>query len=1022
MLKNLRKNLWGVFIAVLLCPLSVLGQSVVTGTITDKDTTPLPGVNVLVKGTSRGTATDVDGKFSLQASPEDVLVFSFIGYKSQEVNVGTQSAISVILQDDVTALGEVVVIGYGVQKKVLNTGANLQVEGDALQKQSSTNALQALQGQAPGVQITSTSGQPGSSMNVTVRGIGSTIGNSPLYVVDGVIVSDIAYLNNSDIATLTVLKDAASAAIYGSQAASGVVLITTKKGKSGSAQVTFDAYYGVQNRARKVDLLNAQEYATIRNESAVNSGAAPVYTNAQIAAMGTGTDWMNEMFVKNAPTQNYSIGISGGTQASTFSTSLSYLTQEGIVGGKDLSDYKRYNFRFNSEHKLYKDIVTVGQNLSFALTDNLGIAVGNQYNNSLRAAFYTTPLLANDPTDTVGIFSGNQSNPYRAMVYNNQNKNSTQKLVGNIYAQVEIIKNLKFRTSLGLDYTSYDGQGYKPAYTLSAFTFNTTPQVSQTMNKSKTVMFDNLLTYGFTVAAKHNIDVMLGSSLYRFDGSSLYASKTGSVFNDVDHAYVSNGTSNTAQATGVAYDPDHRLSYFGRVSYNFEETYLFNATFRADGSSKFAKGNQWGYFPSVSAGWVMTNEEFLQNTSDWLNSFKLRASWGQVGSQNASAFQYQAPITSVNSYYNFGSDQSILTPGVYPSRISNANLKWETSEQTDIGFDAQFLNGHLIANLDYYVKTNKNWLIKAPILASAGADAPYINGGSVTNKGLELALAYSNTIGQLNYKVSANGSYNKNRVGSIPNADGIIHGETAQLYDNAPEFNRASNGNPIGYFWGYKTNGIFQNQSEVDGYVSKGKVLQPSAQPGDVKYVDVNNDGVIDANDKTNIGKPNPDYTFGFSIAADYKGFDLSVQASGVVGNQIVQSYRNLSNGYSNYTTAILDRWHGEGTSNTMPRVTDTNTNWVNFSDLFIHDGDYLRINNVTLGYDFKRLMKTQFLHQFRFYVSALNLATFTKYNGMDPEIGYGPAATGTTGFTSGVDLGYYPRPRTYMVGLNVKF
>ncbi|SKC42772.1 SusC/RagA family TonB-linked outer membrane protein [Ohtaekwangia koreensis] len=1019
MIKKVYRSIWLASVCFFLVGLASAQaqRQVVSGKITDATGAALPGVSILVKGTTFGTSADVDGNYSLQASPDDVLVLTFIGYKSKEVVVGNQTQLDVTMEEDISTLQEVVVVGYGEQKKALNTGANLQVKGEDLLKQSSTNALQALQGQAPGVQITSTSGQPGEAMKVTIRGVGSNIGNNPLYVVDGVIVSDITYLNNGDIASLTVLKDAASAAIYGSQASNGVVLITTKKGKSGRAQVTFDSYYGIQNVARKADLLNAKEYAIIANEAAVNSGNSPIYNQHVIDSLGSaGTNWMDKMFVKDAVTQNYSIGVSGGNETSVYSSSLSYLSQAGIVGGKDLSNYKRYNFRFNSEHKLFKDVVTVGENMNFAFVDNHGIGVGNQYNNSLRGAFQTTPLLKDDKSDTVGMF--NQANPYNQMVYNNQSRNKTQRIIGNVYFQVEPIKNLKFRSSLGIDYSSSDGQAYRPVFKLSVYSFNNNPQVSQSMSKNQTILWDNLLSYGFTLAAKHRFDVMAGTSVYKYSGSFLNASKTGSVFNDVEHAWVSNGTSNTATATGAANDPDHRLSFFGRLNYNFEETYLFNATFRADGSSKFAKGNQWGYFPSVSAGWVMTNESFMDNTSNWLNSLKLRASWGQVGSQSTPAFQYQSPIRFTNTYYIFGNAEGTLTPGSYPSRLSNPNLKWETSEQTDIGFDASFLNGKFNVNLDWYIKTNRNWLINPPILATAGAEAPYINGGGVTNKGIELALAYNNSLGDLNYRVSVNGAYNKNKVSKIPNADGIIHGQQFQIYDNSSEFNRASNGYPVGYFWGYKTNGLFQTEADVESYTSnEGTLLQPSAKPGDVRYVDVTGDGVIDESDKTMIGNPNPKFTFGFSVGADYKGFDLSIQASGVTGNQIVQSYRSPSNKYANYTTEMLDRWHGAGTSNRIPRVTETGENWANFSDLYVHDGDYLRINNVTLGYDLTKIIKQNYLTQCRLYVSALNLFTFTKYNGMDPEIGYGPDA-----FTSGVDVGYYPRPRTYMVGLNVKF
>jgi TonB-linked SusC/RagA family outer membrane protein len=998
-------------------------RQVVTGKVADGAGIPLPGVNIILKGSTSGTTSDAEGSFSLEANPNDVLVFSFIGYKTLEVTAGNQTQINVTMEEDVSSLQEVVVIGYGEQKKALNTGANLQVKGDDLQKLSTTNALQALQGQAPGVQVTSTSGQPGEAIKVIIRGVGTIGGASPLYVVDGVLTSDITYLNPADIQSIDVLKDAASAAIYGSQASNGVVLITTKKGKKGGhAQITFDAYVGVQNVARKIPLLNAQQYATIRNEAAVNSGKLPYYTQDSIAAMGAGTNWLDKMFVKNAPTRNYSLGLTGGSDNSTYSAALSYVSQAGIVGGKNLSNYDRYNFRFNSEHNLYKNIITFGENLSFAYTENHGIAVGGNYNNALRGAFQTTPLLVDSPTDTVGLF--NQANPYRQMVYNSMNDNNNQRLVGNTYLQVEPIKNLKFRTSIGLDYRSSEGHSYVPDYVLSIYAFNHPNKVTQTMGRDKTLIFDNLLSYGFDIN-EHHIDAMVGTSAYQYNGEYMSTTNSNVVFDDLKHAWISNATNKDGariSISGGANNPNRRMSYFGRLNYNFKETFLVNATFRADGSSYFAKGHQWGYFPSVSAGWVMTNSDFLSSATSWLDFLKFRVSWGQVGNQNASAYQYLGTIQFDKTNYTFGPNEGTegLVPGAFPNRLSNPNLKWETSQQTDIGFDARFMNGKLSATVDWYVKTSKDWLIVVPVLATAGADAPYINGGNVTNKGIELALNYNNAIGDFHYRVGINGAFNKNKVTNIPTEDGIIHPQSSsnQLFNNAPEFYRAQEGYPIGYFWGYKTNGVFQSEEEVQAYRSaEGKVLQPTAQPGDIKYVDRDKNGVIDANDKTMIGNPNPKYTFGITLGADYKGFDFSVLASGVAGNDLVQSYRDQSSSTGNYTTAILDRWHGPGSSNTVPRVTEDNRNFTNFSDLYIQKGDFLRISNVTLGYTLSKLWNNRITNQLRIYVSALNLYTFTKYNGMDPEIGFGPDA-----FSSGVDLGYYPRPRTYMVGVNVKF
>lgn len=1006
----------------------------VTGNVkSGDDGMSVPGATVAIEGTKTATSTDFDGNFKLEAKAGNVIVISFMGFKTQRITVGTQKTLAITLQTEAADLKEVVVIGYGSQKKTLVTNAVTQVSGENLAKTNTTNALQALQGQAAGIQITSTSGQPGEGLNVVIRGVGSTAGSSPLYVVDGILTSDISYLSNSDIESISVLKDAASAAIYGSQASNGVVLVTTKKGKRGSSgQVTFDQYYGVQSVSRKVDLLDATEYATILNESRVNSGNTPYFTNAQIAAMGKGTNWMDKMLVDNAATKNFSFGVSGGSDNSVYSSSLSYLGQEGVVGGKDLSNYERYNFRFNSEHKLYKDVLTFGQNLSFAYINKNGIGVGNQYNNSLRSAYQVTPLLpmydANgnyyDSSKNSEPWLAGQANPYALMEYNNQNENNNQKLLGNVYLQIEPIKNLTFKTTLGLDYYAGEGHSYVPKYQLSTYANTAYDKVNQNMNKGKTLTWDNLLTYKFNVAETHHFEAMVGTSSINFDGTTIDVTNADSFFDDLEHAWIDNTTNKDGAKIAIKgiKQQTKRMSYFGRLNYNFKETYLLNATFRVDGSSIFAKENEWGYFPSVSAGWIASNEEFLRD-SKVINFLKLRASWGQVGNQNARAFQYLSPIKVNNTNYTFGDEEGVLTPGAYPDRLSNLDLKWETSEQIDLGLDARFLDNALNLTVDFYKKTNKDWLILAPISGIKGANPPFINGGDVVNKGVELSLSYQNSIGDFKYSVSANGAYNKNTVGEIPADGGIIHGLPNELYDNSPEFYRAQNGYPLGYFWGYKTGGVFQNQAQIDNYKSaNGVVLQPTAAPGDVIYVNTNGDDKIDASDKTNIGNPNPDFTYGFSLSASYKAFDFSLLANGVAGNQIVQSYRNQSNAFGNYTSAILDRWHGEGSSNTVPRVTEDNRNFTQFSDLYVQNGDFLRISTVTLGFDLAKMKQSKpfFASQFRVYFSVLNLYTFTKYNGMDPEIGFG-SSNDDQKFSSGVDVGYYPRPRTFMLGLNVK-
>lgn len=1040
-----------VYLMLIISLLSVAGlyaQSVrgISGTVTS-DGEPLIGASVVEKGTTNGTLTDVDGKFTLSVKENATIEVSYIGFTSKTFAVAQQTVFNVELKEEANVLNEVVAIGYGVQKKKLNTGATLQVKGDEVAKLNTTNPLQALQGQAPGVQISSTSGQPGADMKVTIRGLG-TVGNSgPLYIIDG-IEGDISVLNAADIQSIDVLKDAASAAIYGAQAANGVILVTTKQGSKGKGQVSFDAYYGVQNVARKAKMLNTNEYMAIMNEQALNSGSALF----DFDSMGTlaNTNWINQMFKDDAKTENYSLNVNGGPEASRYALSLNYTSQEGVVGGKDVSNYERYGFRINTEHKLYKEILTVGQHLNFNYIKNRGISVGNQYNNTLRGAFTTSPLspvysdnnIYDSPyndTSNSPWYNGD-SNPYGLMMTNSNNKNDSQKLMADVYAELEPVKNLKLRSVFGINYYASEYRSFEPFYQFSVYTYNKDHTTTlQNMSKGHTLTWTNTAGYDFTLADDHAINALVGMEATRYQGTFLSGSNWNllSQFNDFSHAYLDNTTGqahldsdgNVVETRNVGGRPEHdyrRVSYFGRVGYNYKEKYMFNATLRADGSSKFAKGNRWGYFPSFSAGWVITNEDFMQSMveSRTLDFLKLRLSWGQVGNQNISDDQYLAPINTSTAYtssdpaayYNFGTNKTNVA-GAYPSRLSNQNVKWETSEQLNIGFDAYMLKNRLGINADFYTKKTKDWLVVAPILATAGAGAPYINGGDVKNTGIELGLTWRDNIGQVNYNIGVNGSYNKNKVGNIPTDDGIIHGLTGMLYDNSEEFYRAQNGYAIGYFWGYKTAGVFQSEEDIEAWKAAGNgILQADVKPGDVKYVDLDKNGKIDATDKTDLGNGMPDFSFGFNIGFEYKGFDFNLNANGVMGNKIVQSYRNHTNKQANYTTAILNRWTGEGTSNKIPRVTETNINW-QFSDLYLQDGDFLRISNISIGYDFAKLINLKCISQCRLYASVQNAFTFTKYDGMDPEIGYG-----TSDWVSGIDLGYYPRPRTYLFGVNLKF
>jgi TonB-dependent starch-binding outer membrane protein SusC len=1041
----LKKNI--LFLLMLVLGGGLMAQQTITGVVTDPGKEGIPGVSILIKGTTSGTITQVDGSYSLSANEDAVLVFSFIGYDSQEVQVNGRSLINITMASSFTDLDEVVVVGYGVQKKKLVTGATAHVRGDVLESRNVTSPLQALQGQAAGVNIVSRSGQPGEGMRVTIRGLG-TIGNAgPLYIVDGVTTGGIDHLSPTDIESIDVLKDAASAAIYGSRAANGVVLVTTKKGKVGHAQISFDAFYGLQNVPKKIEMLNARDYGMIINEQWVNSGGSPTqlpfdvnnlpaYTKNGVA----NTNWMDEMFVENAVMENYSISATGGTEQTTYSMSLSYTGHEGIVGGKNLSNYERYNARFNSENKLYDGRVRIGQNLTLSYVEKNGVQVGDQYGNSLRGAFNVSPLLP--MYDDNGNFFNTASkeivdqnnntywndqevNPYAMMVMGNQNLENQQKVIGDVYAEIDIFSGLKFRTTLGVDFNTSERRVYTPIYQLSLFEEEKFDKASQRMSKNLAWNFDNILSYDLTVG-DNKFDFMTGMATRQYNGSWMYGSNSDIAFNSFEHSWLDNATNQEWAKLSLEGAPDAEdklLSYFGRVQYNYAETYMVNTTFRADGSSKFAKSNRWGYFPSVSLGWVLTNEAFMENMVGYVNFLKFRASWGQNGNQSISAFQYMAPIKFTQATYAFGDEEGVSTNGAYPNRLANENVKWETSEQLNFGFDANFLNNALVVNFDWYKKSTIDWLVIAPISATAGTDAPYINGGNVVNTGVELALSYNRQFRDFNYSVSVNGAYNINEVQNIPTEDGIIHGIPNSLYANSGEFYRAATGYPIGYFWGLKTDGLFQTIAEVQSHVnSEGRVIQPSARPGDVRYVDQDGDGRITDTDKVMVGNPNPDFIYGMSFSCNYKAFDFYFNANGVHGNDIVQSYRNHTNRHSNYTTAILDRWTGPGTSNKIPRVTNGNVNYIQFSDLFVQDGSYLRLSNVTIGFDVAKVMDMRAFSKFRVYASVQNLYTFTSYNGMDPEIGYGFDNGETDKFSSGIDLGFYPNPRTVLFGVNVNF
>ena len=1040
-----------------LAALTVNAQNLtVKGTITDGASgDPVPFASVVVKGTGAWCTSDADGNFSVEAPATATLSVESLGYVSAEVAVNGKNSLNITLYPDLDQLSEAVVIGYGVQQKKLVTGSTVQVKGDDLAKLNTTSALGALQSQSPGVTITQNSGQPGRGYKVNIRGIG-TIGDSePLYVIDGVAGGDINALNPNDIESIDILKDAASAAIYGARAANGVVLVTTKQGKDGRVVVSYDGYYGAQYIAKMPDMVNAKEYMELYNLARKNSGVAEVDFSAVLPAKlyqsiqngsWQGTNWVEEMYNKGAMTQNHSLNVAGGTADHKFSLGLSYTGQDGILGYNKIepmnSQYRRYSFRINTDNVAIKrnnlDILKIGETLNFSFGQNSGIAEGDIYGSSLHDAIGAIPLLPVYATDEQGnitgfydeavqdaegwnFFSG-AKHPIGLDYYSRgRNLEKFYSLHASVYAELQPIKNLKFKTQFGYRMSASSEREYEMIYYLSGTMYNNQDVVSQSMKLNHRYTWENTVSYHFDINSDHVFDTVLGQSIEKWGfGEKISAEATNSIFpNDFSRAWLSNtkpALLSEISASGSPSSQGALASFFGRVNYSFRDTYLLSATVRADGSSNFARGHRWGVFPSVSAGWIISNEPFMSETSGWLSFLKLRASWGQNGNASIDNFQYLSTISLSSSAGYYFANKAALTTGAKPGVLANPDVSWETSEQTNIGIDARFLNSSLGVTIDAYIKNTKDWLVQAPIASVYGFSSPYVNGGDVRNSGIEFSIDYGKHTGDFTYGVKLNGSFNKNIVTRIANAEGIIHGEEDVLYEKAAEMYRAQVGYPIGYFYGYKTAGVFQNQAQVDATKAK----YDDAKPGDLIFVDTNNDGVISDDDRTMIGNPHPDFTAGLNFWMAYKGFDLNITGYGAFGQQIAKSYRSLiDRPTDSYTRDLFNCWSGEGTSNRLPLwTTCSDRNWTNVSDIYIENGDYFKISNVTIGYDFARLLRSNFISKARLYFTAQNLLTITKYSGMDPEIGYGYGED----WVSGIDLGYYPSARTFLVGVNIQF
>ena len=1043
---------------LLFSPLGLFAQTmVVNGVVVDEMGEPVIGANAFVKGTTIGAITDIDGNFSLSGVPTGATIgFSFVGY---------------ILVEDKKLLEDVVVVGYGVQKKSVVTAAIAKVSSEDLEGKAPVRIDNALKGLAAGVNVTANSGQPGESSRVRVRGTGSYNASDPLYIVDGIpLEGGLDIVNPNDIESIEVLKDAASGAIYGARAANGVIIVTTKKGKQGKAQINYNASWGWQTAWKHRDVTNATEYAVLQNEKYVNAGMDPLYADPYnlTDAMGNaiplngGTDWQSLVFNDNAPIVNHDVSVSGANDRMSYYVSLGYFSQEGIVGGNfGQSNYDRLTLRSNSNYTLidatkernFLNKLDLSVNLSYLRTHSTGISTNSEFGSVLGSALYMSPILT--PTvsgayaekmrsnysefDLPADENGNlysipnyggtyqeMNNPLAMMVAQTPTKNWSHKFVPHFNVTLGLWDNLKysFSYSADLSFWGYDG-AVKSLYYLSGNNNTDHTSATQFSAKSDHWQIENVISYDKELG-RHSFNIVLGQSAYKSKGAEIGGSRWNLV--NINKPSINYATGNVefskdadGNITGATVEhsvwggpyTEHTLSsLFARGSYNYDERYMFQFTLRRDGSSRFGSNNKYGVFPSFSLGWNFVREPFF-NMPEWVTIGKLRYSWGKNGYENIGDFTYTT-LTSMGNNVLFG---RIATKqnGSKANRIANPDLKWEESEQHDLGIDLGFMKDALTLSVDYFIKKTNGMILAMPIPSYVGETKPLGNVGDMENKGVEIELGWKGHISDFHYSLKGNVSYVKNTLKNLGNTEGFLNFDGIQGI--AGGGTRAENGQPFPFFYGYKTDGVFQNMDEVRAYTNAdGQLIQPKAVPGDVRFVDVNGDGQITTDDRTNIGNGTPDWTFGFNANADWKGFDFNIFLQGVHGSDVFDATYRSDVFSGNYPKWMLNRWTGEGTSDKYPRLSlQDETNW-QVSDLYVCDGSYLRIKNMSLGYTLPaKLTRRAFIERFRIYGMVENLVTWTKYWGFDPEIASG-------GTSLGIDRGVYPQARTWTVGFNIAF
>lgn len=1013
------------------------------------DGDPLMGVSVVQKGLKTGVSTDLDGNFSITVPKGSKIVFTYIGCKPYEMTANEpQTGITISLEDDATLLEDVVVVGYGVQKKSVVTAAISKIDDSKLLQTAPVRVDNALKGMTSGVTVTSASGQPGSAAQVRVRGIGTINNSDPLYIVDGMpIEGGLDYLNPNDIKSIEVLKDAASGAVYGARAANGVILVTTKNGEEGRAKVTYDFSYGWQSAWKKRDVLNATEYAVLMNEGSLNAGIAAPYADPY--SYGEGFDWQDAVFYDNAPVMNHQVSLSGASSSVNYFLSLGYYKQDGIVGGNyNRSNYERLTLRSNNIYTAFDDSkkrnflnkLTFTLNLSYARVKSRGIETNSTWGSPLGSALSISPMLSPwaegdalatqqsyyaNSADYVPMYDadgrlflnpeafGNyqeMSNPLLSLSMPGD-KGWSHKFVGNFIGELQIWDNLRYRISYGADLSFWGNDGYTPVYYRRKGDSRTFSSAFSSSSRGTVWQIENTLSYDKNIG-DHHFTVLLGQSAKRSSGFTMGASRN--LIVDYDRPWMNAATGQAAEGDQTGYGGPHNqsklASYFARASYDYDSRYMVQATVRRDGSSRFGSNNHWATFPSFSLGWNPTNEKFLADRPWWWNSTKVRFSWGKNGNENIGDFLFIALANHGNNAI-FGRDETVVD-GVKPSILPNENLRWEESTQTDIGLDFSFINSSLTFSVDYYKKRTSGMLMSMSVPAYVGESVPVGNVGKMDNSGVEMEINFNRQFGDWQINIGANATYLKNKLIEYGNEEGWANLDSFQ---GTGTISRAQNGLPFPFFYGFKTAGIIQNAAEAEEYNSKYQTAMPKAVPGDVRFVDNNNDGIIDDDDRTMIGKGMPDWTYGFNLGVQWKGIALSAMFQGTAGNQVLDATRRTDALASNLPSWMLGRWTGEGSSDRIPRfVRADSRNWVS-SDLLVYDGDYFRLKNLMLSYTIPaQLTRKIGVANFRVYVAGENLFTCTKYHGFDPEISSG-------GTSLGIDYGVYPQARVYTVGFNIQ-